>query len=105
MNWSPFLQTLEGESTPTALRGLVTENTAGLMLTNPNTLGLFEDHIAEMAEIVHAAGGLMYYDGANLNAIMGTLFALATWALMWSISISTRPSPLPMAAAARDPGR
>ncbi len=44
---------------------------AGLMLTNPNTLGLFERHIAEIAEIIHGAGGLLYYDGANLNAIMG----------------------------------
>ena len=54
-----------------ALRNLVNEDTAGLMLTNPNTLGLFEDDIVEMATIVHDVGGLMYYDGANLNAIMG----------------------------------
>jgi glycine dehydrogenase subunit 2 len=53
------------------LRRLVSEDTAGLMLTNPNTLGLFEDHISEIAAIVHDAGGLVYYDGANLNAIMG----------------------------------
>ncbi len=46
-------------------------HTAGLMLTNPSTLGVFERHIAEIAEIVHAAGGLLYYDGANLNAILG----------------------------------
>ncbi|MBP7400990.1 MAG: aminomethyl-transferring glycine dehydrogenase subunit GcvPB [Clostridia bacterium] len=44
---------------------------AGLMLTNPNTLGLFETRIREIADIVHGAGGLLYYDGANLNAIMG----------------------------------
>jgi len=54
-----------------ALRSAVGEHTAGLMLTNPNTLGIFEDNISEIAEIVHGAGGLMYYDGANLNAIMG----------------------------------
>ncbi|MHB1610129.1 MAG: aminomethyl-transferring glycine dehydrogenase subunit GcvPB [Sulfobacillus sp.] len=54
-----------------ALRGLVNQDTAGLMLTNPNTLGLFEEDIVEIAEIVHAAGGLLYYDGANANAIMG----------------------------------
>lgn len=54
-----------------ALRTLVDENTAGLMLTNPNTLGLFEEDILEIAEIVHQAGGLLYYDGANANAIMG----------------------------------
>ena len=41
------------------------------MLTNPNTLGLFEKEIAEIAEVVHEAGGLLYYDGANANAIMG----------------------------------
>lgn len=54
-----------------ALRGAVGEDTAALMLTNPNTLGLFEEHIVEIAEIVHGAGGLLYYDGANSNAIMG----------------------------------
>lgn len=52
------------------LRRVVNEETAALMLTNPNTLGLFEKHIVEMAEIVHGAGGKLYYDGANLNAIM-----------------------------------
>ena len=41
------------------------------MLTNPSTLGVFERRISEIAEIVHAAGGLLYYDGANLNAILG----------------------------------
>ncbi|MBV9647159.1 MAG: aminomethyl-transferring glycine dehydrogenase subunit GcvPB [Candidatus Eremiobacteraeota bacterium] len=46
-------------------------DTAVCMMTNPNTLGLFEDHIAEIAAAVHAAGGLMYYDGANANALMG----------------------------------
>ncbi|MCX6654802.1 MAG: aminomethyl-transferring glycine dehydrogenase subunit GcvPB [Candidatus Bathyarchaeota archaeon] len=54
-----------------ALRAVVGPQTAGLMLTNPNTLGLFDHQIAEIAEIIHKAGGLMYYDGANLNAIMG----------------------------------
>ncbi|WP_027963421.1 aminomethyl-transferring glycine dehydrogenase subunit GcvPB [Halalkalibacillus halophilus] len=53
------------------LRRVVDENTAALMLTNPNTLGLFEEHILEMASIIHEAGGRLYYDGANLNAIMG----------------------------------
>jgi glycine dehydrogenase subunit 2 len=54
-----------------ALRDLVDDQVTGLMLTNPNTLGLFEEDIVEIAEIVHAVGGLLYYDGANLNAIMG----------------------------------
>jgi glycine dehydrogenase subunit 2 len=52
------------------LRKVVGEDTAALMLTNPNTLGLFEENILEMAEIVHSAGGKLYYDGANLNAVM-----------------------------------
>ncbi|MDD4291568.1 MAG: aminomethyl-transferring glycine dehydrogenase subunit GcvPB [Clostridia bacterium] len=54
-----------------ALKTLVCEKTAGLMLTNPNTVGLFDRNITEICEIVHKAGGLMYYDGANLNAVMG----------------------------------
>ncbi|UQZ82237.1 putative glycine dehydrogenase (decarboxylating) subunit 2 [Paenibacillus konkukensis] len=54
-----------------ALRAAVGPDTAALMLTNPSTLGLFEEHIEEIAEIVHQAGGLLYYDGANCNAIMG----------------------------------
>ena len=54
-----------------ALRGAVGPDTAGLMLTNPNTVGLFDPNIAEITRIVHEAGGLNYYDGANLNAIMG----------------------------------
>ena len=53
------------------LKRVVDENTAALMLTNPNTLGLFETEIMEMAKIVHDVGGKLYYDGANLNAIMG----------------------------------
>ncbi|TNJ63789.1 glycine dehydrogenase subunit 2 [Paenibacillus hemerocallicola] len=54
-----------------ALRAAVGSDTAALMLTNPNTLGLFEEQIVEIARIVHEAGGLLYYDGANSNAILG----------------------------------
>ena len=54
-----------------ALKSAVSKRTAGLMLTNPNTLGIFERNIEEIADIVHEAGGLLYYDGANLNAILG----------------------------------
>ena len=54
-----------------ALRAAVGPDTAGLMLTNPNTLGLFDPNILEITKIVHEAGGLCYYDGANLNAVMG----------------------------------
>ena len=53
------------------IRDAVGPDTAGLMLTNPNTLGLFDKNILEITRIVHEAGGLNYYDGANLNAIMG----------------------------------
>ncbi|HHQ44869.1 MAG TPA: glycine dehydrogenase subunit 2 [Candidatus Altiarchaeales archaeon] len=53
------------------LDDVLSEKTAGLMLTNPNTLGLFEEDILEIADRVHSAGGLLYYDGANLNAIVG----------------------------------
>ncbi len=53
------------------LKELVDENTAGIMLTNPNTVGLFEENILEIAEVVHNQGGLLYYDGANLNALLG----------------------------------
>jgi len=52
------------------LRRVAGEDTAALMLTNPNTLGLFEENIVEVAKIVHAAGGKLYYDGANLNAVL-----------------------------------
>ena len=54
-----------------ALREAVGDHTAGIMLTNPSTLGVFERRIKEIADIVHQAGGLLYYDGANLNAILG----------------------------------
>jgi glycine dehydrogenase subunit 2 len=54
-----------------ALKTAVSNQTAGLMLTNPNTLGIFEENIEKIADIVHDAGGLLYYDGANLNAILG----------------------------------
>jgi glycine dehydrogenase subunit 2 len=53
------------------LRAKVNERTAGLMLTNPSTLGLFDEHVEEIAKIFHDAGALMYYDGANLNAVCG----------------------------------
>jgi len=58
---------------PDALRAVCDDDVAALMLTNPSTLGLFEEHVAEIAEIVHAKGGLVYMDGANFNALMGKL--------------------------------
>lgn len=54
-----------------ALKAVMSDEVAGFMLTNPNTLGLFDENILEISKIVHEAGGLMYYDGANTNAIMG----------------------------------
>lgn len=56
-----------------ALKAAVGPQTAGLMLTNPSTLGVFERSIEEIAKIIHSAGGLLYYDGANLNAILGKI--------------------------------
>jgi glycine dehydrogenase subunit 2 len=53
------------------LKSVLNDEIAGLMLTNPSTLGLFETNISEVAKLVHEAGGLVYYDGANMNAIMG----------------------------------
>jgi len=61
----------EGDVDLDALQAAVGPQTAGLMLTNPSTLGVFEKTIAAMSKIVHQAGGLLYYDGANLNAILG----------------------------------
>ncbi|NLU52184.1 MAG: aminomethyl-transferring glycine dehydrogenase subunit GcvPB [Clostridiaceae bacterium] len=54
-----------------ALEAILDDTVAGLMLTNPNTLGLFEEDILKISKMVHACGGLLYYDGANMNAIMG----------------------------------
>ncbi|MBL0712494.1 MAG: aminomethyl-transferring glycine dehydrogenase subunit GcvPB [Desulfosarcina sp.] len=61
----------DGVLTPEAVEALMDEDTAGLMVTNPNTLGLFETNIRPIADIVHAQGGLIYADGANMNAVMG----------------------------------
>ena len=61
----------QGDADVDALKSAVGPNTAGIMLTNPSTLGVFERGIEEVARIVHEAGGLLYYDGANLNAILG----------------------------------
>ncbi len=61
----------DGDIDLDALRALVGPRTAGIMLTNPSTLGVFDRKIDQVAKIVHEAGGLLYYDGANLNAILG----------------------------------
>ncbi|MES9989426.1 MAG: aminomethyl-transferring glycine dehydrogenase subunit GcvPB [Candidatus Thiodiazotropha endolucinida] len=61
----------DGDIDVDALKSALGPQTAGIMLTNPSTVGVFERRIKEIAELVHAAGGLLYYDGANLNAILG----------------------------------
>jgi glycine dehydrogenase subunit 2 len=61
----------QGMLEPAAVAALMDEQTAGIMVTNPNTLGLFEENIRQVAAIVHAKGGLVYCDGANMNAVMG----------------------------------
>ncbi|MDH5480120.1 MAG: aminomethyl-transferring glycine dehydrogenase subunit GcvPB, partial [Nitrosomonas sp.] len=61
----------EGNVDMGALKAAVGPKTAGLMLTNPSTLGVFEKNVSEMSRLVHEAGGLLYYDGANLNAVLG----------------------------------
>jgi len=61
----------DGRLHPETVRAAMTEDVAAIMLTNPNTLGIFESHIQEIAEIVHAKGGLVYADGANMNALLG----------------------------------
>lgn len=71
------LDVVEVKSTPEGivdvedLRSLLDDTVAGMMMTNPNTLGLFEKEIPEIAELVHSCGALMYYDGANLNPMLG----------------------------------
>jgi glycine dehydrogenase subunit 2 len=62
---------LQGRVDVAALRRMLAPDVAAFMLTNPSTLGLFEDQIVEIADLVHANGSLLYYDGANLNALMG----------------------------------
>ena len=67
----PLPSDARGNVDLSALKELCDENLAGLMLTNPNTLGLFDEHVEEVIQMVHAAGGLVYGDGANLNALLG----------------------------------
>jgi len=67
----PVKSNAEGILDPADIAAVMDEDTAGIMVTNPNTLGLFEDHIGEVTDIVHNKGGLVYGDGANMNAIMG----------------------------------
>jgi glycine dehydrogenase subunit 2 len=61
----------DGDIDVEALKAVLGPKTAGIMLTNPSTIGVFERNIIEISKLVHEAGGLLYYDGANLNAILG----------------------------------
>jgi len=67
----PVKSNEQGILSPETIQGVMDEETAGIMVTNPNTLGLFEEHIQKIADIVHEKDGLVYCDGANMNAIMG----------------------------------
>ena len=67
----PVSSNENGVVSPEAVAAVMDDETAGIMITNPNTLGLFEEHILTIADIVHAKGGLVYGDGANMNAVMG----------------------------------
>ena len=67
----PIKSNQDGVLAPQDVASMMDEDTSGIMVTNPNTLGLFEEYIKEIADIVHAKGGLVYCDGANMNAIMG----------------------------------
>jgi glycine dehydrogenase subunit 2 len=69
----PVKSNSQGILSPEVVGELMDDDTAGIMVTNPNTLGLFEDNIQKVAEIVHAKGGLIYCDGANMNAVMGII--------------------------------
>uniref|UniRef100_A0A7C3F0X4 glycine dehydrogenase (aminomethyl-transferring) n=1 Tax=Candidatus Methanomethylicus mesodigestus TaxID=1867258 RepID=A0A7C3F0X4_9CREN len=61
----------DGEIDLELLKGALSERTAGMMMTNPNTLGIFESNVTKISEAVHSAGGIMYYDGANLQGMLG----------------------------------
>ena len=63
--------TADGTVDTNDLRGLLDDTIAGIMMTNPNTLGIYETQVMEIAKLVHEAGGLLYYDGANLNPMLG----------------------------------
>jgi glycine dehydrogenase subunit 2 len=67
----PVATGADGVLRPEAVAALMDEDTAGIMMTNPNTLGLFEAHVRAICDVVHAKGGLVYGDGANMNAVMG----------------------------------
>ncbi len=67
----PIASTANGTVDPAAIAAAMTEDVAGIMVTNPNTLGLFESDITQIAELVHAKGGFVYCDGANMNSLLG----------------------------------
>ena len=88
-----------------AVRVACDDTVAGIMMTNPNTLGLFEEHIEEVVRLVHACGGLVYGDGANMNAHCRSRAPRRPRLRRDALSICTRPSPRPMAVAGQAPVR
>ena len=77
----------DGRISMSALRDAVNDETAGLMITNPNTLGLFETRIREVADAIHSVDGLIYMDGANLNALVGIAMPAATGVDMCHVNL------------------
>lgn len=67
------IKSRDGIIDPSALKEVLDQETAGIMMTCPNTLGLFETHLAEIVDLIHSVDGLLYYDGANLNAVLGRM--------------------------------
>ncbi|MCA1743377.1 MAG: aminomethyl-transferring glycine dehydrogenase subunit GcvPB [Desulfovibrionales bacterium] len=67
------IKSRDGIIDPSALKEVLNEETAGIMMTCPNTLGLFETHLSEIVDLIHSVDGLLYYDGANLNAVLGRM--------------------------------
>jgi len=93
-----------GILSPEAVAAVMDEDTAGIMVTNPNTVGLFEEHIKEIAEIVHAKDGLVYCDGANMNALMGIVHMGKTGVDVLHLNLHKTFS-TPMEAVGRELGR
>jgi len=90
----------DGLLDPKAIEAAMDDEVAAIMITNPNTLGLFEERFKDVSDIVHSKGGLVYCDGANLNALMGYVKPGEIGADAAAFTICTRPSPRRTAAEA-----
>jgi glycine dehydrogenase subunit 2 len=87
-----------------SVQAAMDEDTAGIMVTNPNTLGLFEENIRAIADVVHAKGGMVYCDGANMNALMGIVH-MGNIGVDVMHLIFSKHFPPPMAAAGLVPAQ